>query len=47
MDLFKALHKEGQTIVMVTHNPENTAFSTRNIFLRDGRVEGNGSPVRK
>jgi putative ABC transport system ATP-binding protein len=46
MDLFKTLHKEGQTIVMVTHNPENTAFSTRNILLRDGRVEGNGSPER-
>ena len=46
MDLFKSLHEEGQTIVMVTHNPENTAFSTRNILLRDGRVEGNGSPER-
>jgi putative ABC transport system ATP-binding protein len=45
MDLFKALHKEGQTIIMVTHNPENTAFSTRNILLRDGRVEGNGSKI--
>jgi len=46
MDLFKSLHEEGQTIVMVTHNPENTTFSTRNILLRDGRVEGNGSPER-
>jgi len=45
MDLFKSLHEEGQTIVMVTHNPENTAFSTRNILLRDGRVEGNGSKI--
>lgn len=39
MDLFKALNEEGQTIVMVTHNPENMAFSTRTIFLKDGRVE--------
>ena len=45
MDLFKGLHEDGQTIVMVTHNPENTAFSTRNILLRDGRVEGNGSNI--
>jgi putative ABC transport system ATP-binding protein len=45
MDLFRSLHEEGQTIVMVTHNPENTAFSTRNILLRDGRVEGNGSKI--
>jgi putative ABC transport system ATP-binding protein len=39
MELFKALNEEGQTIVMVTHNPENMAFSTRTIHLRDGRVE--------
>ncbi len=41
MDLFKSLNEEGQTIVMVTHNPENTAISTRTIFLQDGRVNGN------
>jgi putative ABC transport system ATP-binding protein len=39
MDLFKSLNKEGQTIVMVTHNPENTFFSTRTISLKDGKVE--------
>ena len=39
MDLFKSLNDEGQTIVMVTHNPENTSFSTRTISLKDGRVE--------
>jgi putative ABC transport system ATP-binding protein len=39
MDLFKTLNEEGQTIVMVTHNPENMAFSTRTISLKDGRVE--------
>jgi putative ABC transport system ATP-binding protein len=39
IELFKSLNKEGQTIVMVTHNPENAAFSTRTIFLRDGRIE--------
>ncbi len=42
MELFKSLNEEGQTIVMVTHNPENMAYSTRTVFLRDGRVEGNG-----
>lgn len=42
MDLFKTLNEEGQTIVMVTHNPENIAFSTRTLFLKDGRVDGNG-----
>ncbi len=43
MGLFKSLNKEGQTIVMVTHNPENTSFSTRTISLKDGRVESNGA----
>ena len=38
MELFKCLHEEGQTIVMVTHNPENVAFSSRTIHLRDGKV---------
>jgi len=40
MDLFKKINHEGQTIIMVTHNPENTAYSTRTIFLKDGRVNG-------
>ena len=40
MELFKAINEEGQTIIMVTHNPENTAYSTRTISLRDGRVDG-------
>ncbi len=43
MDLFKAINEEGQTIIMVTHNPENTAYSTRTISLKDGRVDGNGT----
>ena len=45
MDLFKSLHQEGQTIIMVTHNLENIAFSTRTLFLRDGRVENNGEKI--
>jgi len=43
MELFKDLNEEGQTIVMVTHNPENIAFSSRTIQLRDGKVV-NGEP---
>jgi putative ABC transport system ATP-binding protein len=38
IELFKSVNKEGQTIVMVTHNPENTEFSSRTIFLKDGRI---------
>jgi len=38
MDLFQSLNQEGQTIIMVTHNPENVTFSSRTIKLLDGRV---------
>src|SRR4030043_2158788 len=38
MDLFESLNEEGQTIIMVTHNPENVAFSSRTIQLLDGKV---------
>jgi putative ABC transport system ATP-binding protein len=38
MDLFKSLNDDGQTIVMVTHNPENVVFSSRTVYLRDGKV---------
>jgi putative ABC transport system ATP-binding protein len=36
--LFQRLHAEGRTIIFVTHNPEIARYSTRNIFLRDGRI---------
>lgn len=36
--IFKELHDEGQTIVMVTHNPDSTRDATRVIRLQDGRI---------
>lgn len=36
--LFQKLHTEGRTIIFVTHNPEISQFTSRNIVLRDGRV---------
>ena len=39
MDLFRSLNEEGQTIVMITHNPENVSFSSRTIYLRDGTIK--------
>ena len=36
--LFQKLHREGRTIVFVTHNPEIASFSSRNIVLKDGRI---------
>ncbi len=36
--LLTALHGEGQTIVMVTHDPRAAAYGTRKITLRDGSI---------
>ncbi len=36
--LFQELHKEGRTIIFVTHNPEIAKYSSRNIMLRDGKI---------
>lgn len=38
MQLFRELNGAGQTIVMVTHNPENGSYSDRTITLKDGMV---------
>ncbi len=38
MALFRELNDAGQTVVMVTHNPENGAYSDRTINLKDGMV---------
>lgn len=36
--LFQQLHREGRTIIFVTHNPEIAQYSSRNIVLRDGKI---------
>lgn len=36
--LFQQLHAEGRTIIFVTHNPDLVHYSSRTIFLRDGRI---------
>ncbi len=38
MTLFRELNDAGQTVVMVTHNPENGAYADRSIRLKDGMV---------
>ena len=42
MDLFRALHREGRTIVLVTHNPAFGNVAERTIRLSHGRLEGRG-----
>jgi putative ABC transport system ATP-binding protein len=40
LDLFKKLNREtGQTIVMVTHEPEDKKYVDRVIWLKDGQIE--------
>jgi putative ABC transport system ATP-binding protein len=39
MGVFERLHKTGNTIVLVTHEPDVAAFAHRTIHIRDGQVE--------
>ncbi len=41
MNLFCQLNREGQTIIMVTHNTDNLNYVNRCITLRDGKVVKN------
>jgi len=38
MELLADIHRQGNTILMVTHNPELTRYASRVIYMRDGTV---------
>jgi putative ABC transport system ATP-binding protein len=38
MELLSEIHKTGNTILFVTHNPELTRYATRVVYMRDGAV---------
>ncbi len=38
VDLFQRIHREGRTIVVVTHDPEVARAAERRLELRDGRL---------
>jgi putative ABC transport system ATP-binding protein len=38
MELLSSLHKEGHTVLMVTHNPELTRYASRVVFMHDGTI---------
>jgi len=46
MRVFESLHAQGQTIIMVTHEPDIAAHAARVIVLRDGRVASDTSSQR-
>jgi putative ABC transport system ATP-binding protein len=39
MRVFEELHAQGQTIVVVTHEPSIAAHAERVVVLRDGRLD--------
>jgi len=39
MDIFEQLHREGNTIILVTHEPDIAEHAHRIVRLRDGEVE--------
>lgn len=40
MELLADIHRQGNTILLVTHNPELTRYASRVIYMYDGRVVG-------
>ena len=41
--LRRACDRQGQTIIMVTHDPRAASYADRILFLRDGRIAGETS----
>jgi len=38
MELLSEIHKTGNTVIFVTHNPELTRFATRVVYMQDGAI---------
>jgi putative ABC transport system ATP-binding protein len=45
LELFKRLHDDGQTIMLVTHDPKVASAADRIIQLADGRIAGEAEPA--
>jgi ABC-type antimicrobial peptide transport system, ATPase component len=39
MEMIKALHNQGRTVIMVTHDPKNLDYAERTITITDGRIK--------
>lgn len=44
LTMFRELHAEGRTIIIVTHDPEIAARCDRVVEIKDGRVQRDGPP---
>lgn len=38
MEIFKKLHEQGKTVIIVTHEPDIAAYAKRLIVLKDGQI---------
>jgi len=48
VELLVRMNKDGQTIVLVTHNPQVAERAARTLHMRDGRIErAQGNPLQK
>ena len=47
MELFEDLHREGQTVVLITHNPSLAARAERTASIADGRLQEEDDPSSK
>ena len=45
MEELSELHKSGNTIIMVTHNPRLTTYASRVITMLDGQIDTDSKPV--
>ena len=45
LDLFRLLNREGQSILLVTHDASVAAGAQRVVRMRDGQVEPDGAPL--
>lgn len=41
LDMLRRFHREGRTIILVTHDPEIAAMTPRKIEIRDGKIAKN------
>jgi putative ABC transport system ATP-binding protein len=39
MELLSEIHKTGNTVLFVTHNPELTRYATRVVYMQDGAIK--------
>ena len=46
MELFAQLHQGGNTVILVTHEPDIAAFADRQVMLKDGKVVADHPTLR-